>query len=125
MKLKTHLIEPRTHNKNTYTVFDMEPRVWSSDFRLANVGSTASADTHYLPQIGVLGLIHDVHIMQDRVLIDRLRDNQKFMAFKQLLKSNRNNTSVQKQLLGSNWGFESAANDVEKLNDKQHAVTTA
>ena len=110
--IRSEQIDPRLDQSNKRAEFRFNPAsVYLSNMRLLNVGITAT-QADYDVGSGALSVIKNITLLSDGLVIDQLRDVDRYGAFINYNKSNAGNKSVNRFLKLNNLGYE-----VSKLND--------
>lgn len=103
-KVKTKLVEPTTENKNLSVEFRIHEPVLPN-LRLVDVGTTSSGGTAYNELIGIKGLIRSIFLYDGQLKLDGCPDVSRFLAFKNLNKSNTFNRNLNRFLSLSQQGY--------------------
>lgn len=100
-------IDPALSVSNTRAIFKFDgDKVYLSNLRLLNVGGTSTADKDYDYITGALSLIKDIVLSSDGVVLDQLRNVNKYGALLNFNKPNDSNKSLHRFLTLHNMGYE-------------------
>lgn len=108
-RVKTHVIDPRTHNSRR-TEFRLEDAFWDSNWKLVDLGmydSNQSGTTGlYYPTInGVLQTIETISLFSGTVMIDQMQNCQQYSSLEALKTSNQGSNDLNRQLLLNGMGW--------------------
>jgi hypothetical protein len=105
--IKTQIHDPRmfADNKRCEFRLDDENAVYLSNLRLGNVGITANTDSYNFGT-GAYEVIQRLSLYDGNTLLDQQLEFPKYTAFKNYMKPNESNRSLQSFLSGNGMGYE-------------------
>ena len=104
--LKSQTLDPASDITNQKCTFRFsDDTAYYPSLRLANLGSFGSVAHSYNTIAGVLGAIKHVRLTSNGVELDAMRFANRYLAFKNLVASNRENISVNRELLKHQVGY--------------------
>jgi hypothetical protein len=105
--LKSQTIDPSSDIKNSKTTFRFaEDTAYYPNLRLSNIGSFGATAHSYNRVAGVYGCIKHIRLVSNGVELDSMRFANRYLAWKNLLNTNRLNASVNRKLNKNRLGFE-------------------
>ena len=105
--LKSHTLDPTSDIKNTKTTFRFaDDTCYYPNLRLANLGSHGATAHSYNRVAGVYGCIRHIRLLSNGVELDSMRFANRYLAWRNLLNTNRANASVNRKLAKNRLGFE-------------------
>lgn len=104
--LKSQTLDPASDITNQKCSFRFsEDTAYYPSLRLANLGSFGSVAHSYNAIAGILGAIKHVRLTSNGVELDAMRFANRYLAFKNLVASNRENVSVNRELIKHQVGY--------------------
>ena len=104
--LKSQTLDPASDITNQKCTFRFsDDTAYYPSLRLANLGSFGSVAHSYNTIAGVLGAIKHIRLTSNGVELDAMRFANRYLAFKNLVASNRENVSVNRELLKHQVGY--------------------
>lgn len=103
--IRSEQIDPVLDQSNKRAEFRFTSPVYLSNLRLLNVGITATTNNYDVAS-GALSVIKNLTLLSDGLVIDQLRDVDRYGAFLNYNKSNAGNRSVNHFLKLHNMGYE-------------------
>ena len=105
--LKSQTIDPSSDIKNRKTTFRFaEDTAYYPNLRLTNLGCFGATAHSYNRVAGVYGCIRHIRLVSNGVELDSMRFANRYLAWKNLLNTNRLNASVNRKLTKNRLGFE-------------------
>jgi len=104
--VKTNLIDPVLNVNNRRAEFRFgEDQVLLSNMRIANIGITADPSLDYNYGAGAYSVIKSIHLYDGNQVLDQMFHFDKYSAWKNYLRDNSNNKSLNHFLNGSGMGY--------------------
>jgi len=104
--LKSQTLDPASDITNQKCTFRFnDDTAYYPNLRLANLGSFGSVAHSYNAIAGVLGAIRHIRLTSNGVELDSMRFANRYLAFRNLVASNRENISVNRELLKHQVGY--------------------
>lgn len=104
--VKTNLYDPQLNVNNKRASFHFgEDQVILSNMRIANIGITANPGADYNYGAGAYSVIKSIHLYDGNQLLDQQLHFDKYSAWKNYLRDNSNNKSLNHFLNGSGMGY--------------------
>lgn len=105
--LKQQTIDPASDITNQKCSFRFaDDTAYYPNIRLANLGSFGSVSHEYNSVAGVYGAIRHIRLVSNGVELDAMRFANRYLAWKNLLNTNRDNESVMRKLAKNQLGFQ-------------------
>ncbi len=126
--VRTHLLDPRSHNRNR-TEFRLEDGFYASSLKLIDLGVFDSAMTGarqgaFYPTItGVMQCVRNIYLYSDTTLIDSLQNVSNYSAIEALKTSNQGSIDLNNQLLLNGMGL--FPQDIEPQDFSGSRITTS
>jgi hypothetical protein len=107
--VRTHLLDPRTHNDQRCE-FRLQDGFYASSIKLIDLGvhdsQLTGAEGVFYPTItGVMSLVKNIFLYSDTTLIDSLQNVAQYASVQALKTSNQGSTDLNRQLLLNGMGF--------------------
>lgn len=105
--LKSQTLDPASDITNQKCTFRFaDDTAYYPNLRLANLGSFGSVNHEYNNIAGCYGAIRHIRLVSNGVELDAMRFANRYLAWRNLLNSNRDNCSVNRKLAKHQLGFQ-------------------
>tara|TARA_R100000734_G_scaffold18264_1_gene15022 strand:+ start:1943 stop:3235 length:1293 start_codon:yes stop_codon:yes gene_type:complete len=105
--LKSQTLDPASDITNQKCTFRFaDDTAYYPNLRLANLGSFGGVDHEYNAIAGCYGAIRHIRLVSNGVELDAMRFANRYLAWRNLLNTNRDNSSVNRKLTKNQLGFQ-------------------
>ena len=102
-QIQTRQLFPNYHSSSR-TVFKLDPKVYLSTFRLANIQPHPNVTAEYQVNLGVGGLFKSITLYSGNTVIEESRNTHEWLAFNSIRSSNSQALDIDHSLNGTRFG---------------------